>query len=474
MSKPFDTIAIIGGGFTGAAVAFHLARSDVGARILVVEPRQDLGGGLAYDVDDDTFRINVPASKMSLVPGDDGHFARWIEESGAVADDAEALAGDGHLYPRRSVFGRYVADYVAPFLRDRRIVHVRALATRIARQDEGWTIVTDSGHGYAAGIVILATTHPPPSVPSILDKALRGDPRLIADTAVPGVLATIPADARVLIVGTGLTMADVVASLDARGHTGKITSLSRRGLRSRGHPARTTEPFGIFTDRAHTARSLLAAVRRTIEEAAAQGLSWHPVLDAVRAQAQTIWPKLSILEQRRIVRHLRPFWDVHRFRIAPQVEAVLDRRLTLGTLEIISASLQGAAANPRGIEVDIKRRQDGKIERLTVDNVVITTGPAHGSVIVTEPHLASLAQCGLIVRDDAGLGIACDRRGHAFDDEGRAVANLLVAGPLARGTFGELMGLPQVSDYAVQIAVEAARVWRAEYERRPALQAGDA
>lgn len=474
MRKSFDTIAVIGGGFTGAAVAFHLARGNVGARVLVIEPRQHLGGGLAYDVDDDTFRINVPASKMSLVPQDDMHFARWIEATGAVADDPQALARDGNLYPRRSVFGRYVADHVRPFLRDGHIVHVRERATRITRQEGGWTISTDHGHNHAAGIVILATTHPPPAVPPVLDLALHGDKRLISDTSVPGAINSIPPNARVLVVGTGLTMADIVASLDARGHFGKITALSRRGLRSRGHPAKPFEPYGNFIDRPHTARSLIAAVRRTIAAAKAQGLTWHPVLDAVRAQAQIIWPRLAAAEQRRVVRHLRPFWDVHRFRIAPQVEAVLDRRINLGTLEIIAASLRSAVADPFKIEVEIKRRQEGTIERLAFDRVVITTGPAHGSIITTEPYLASLAHGGWIVRDDAGLGIACDRQGHAIDGKGRAVSDLLVAGPLARGTFGELMGLPQVSDYALQIADEAARLWRGSHEPRAALQAGEA
>lgn len=67
-AKKPPTIAIIGGGFTGAAVAWNLARKTQPGhvRIVIYEPRARLGGGLAYDTADPAHRINVPADRMSL------------------------------------------------------------------------------------------------------------------------------------------------------------------------------------------------------------------------------------------------------------------------------------------------------------------------------------------------------------------------------------------------------------------------
>ena len=455
MSVPgAKTIAIVGGGFTGAAVAYHLVQEHIDARILVFEPRLCLGGGLAYDTRDSAHRINVQAGKMSLIPGDEGHFSRWIADADAVADDPGVIGPDGNLYPRREVFRRYVAEQLAASLVEGRVTHVRDRVVAIDRGAGKWALAGQSGREEKADVVVIATTHPSPMVPAVLENALGEDPRLIRNSCTEGALSNVAADARVFIVGMGLTMADVVASLDARGHYGRITAISRRGLLSRGHPPQPWEPFGSFADRQHTALSLLRNVRATIAAAAEAGVSWHAVIDAVRAQGQALWPNLAVDEQRRIIRHLRPFWDVHRFRIAPQVERVLQRRQQDGTLEVFPASLRRATASPQSIAVEFKRRGRPAAEQLSCDVIVVTTGPAHQHVIATQPHLAGLGQAGIIKPDSVGLGIACDRQGRAVDRDGLPVENLFIAGPLARGTVGELMGLPQVSDYAQFIALQ--------------------
>ena len=45
----------------------------------------------------------------------------------------------------------------------------------------------------------------------------------------------ISEDASVLIVGTGLSMADVVVTLSTNHHQGKVTAISRRGIIPKSH-----------------------------------------------------------------------------------------------------------------------------------------------------------------------------------------------------------------------------------------------
>jgi uncharacterized NAD(P)/FAD-binding protein YdhS len=176
------------------------------------------------------------------------------------------------------------------------------------------------------------------------------------------------------------------------------------------------------------------------------------VLDAVRIQGQTIWANLPVAEQRRLVRKLRPYWDVHRFRIAPAVNAVLDRRITEGNLTIRTARLQSLHADANGITISMRSAKDLKIHQETVDRVIVTTGPGHTDILRHQPALADLSNAGLLCLDSVGLGLACDRQARAIGRDGLPVSGLYVAGPLARGTFGELMGLPQVSEFAVFLA----------------------
>ncbi len=280
-------VAIIGGGFTGAVVAANLARNTIGQAvdIIVFEPRARLGAGLAYDTSDPAHRINVPAARMSLLPDEPDDFLHWLEAEGEPRDDQDALAEDGNLYPRRAVFGRYVGDFIASFLRSGQVRHYRERVVQIIRVGDQWRIKADGGTDILACIAIVATTHPAPSAPRNIAKALAGHPRFVADSTLSDALSVIRENDRVLVIGNGLTAADVIASLRCRGHHGPITALSRRGLRSRGHATTTQEPYGdFFTDPSTTALSLLRRVRLAIREAQAAGNCWHAVFDALRAQ----------------------------------------------------------------------------------------------------------------------------------------------------------------------------------------------
>ena len=250
-------------------------------------------------------------------------------------------------------------------------------------------------------------------------------------------------------------MADTVATLDRLGHRGSIVAFSRHGLLSRGNlsGAGATWP-GDYQQ--GSLRQRLRQIRLDVAYAAQQGLSWQVVLDAVRQQGQRIWQALSVADRQRFLRHLRHYWDVHRYRVAPQVAEVLEARQRTGSLQVQAARLASIENGYLRVCAGmLLARRGGGVQTLSVDHLILTTGPAHRALTDSQPFLQDLARRGLIRADALGMGLEVDSRSRAVAEPHVEALPVLVAGPAARGRFGELMGLPQVADHAADVAAQA-------------------
>ncbi|SBK66006.1 FAD-dependent oxidoreductase [Klebsiella pneumoniae] len=357
-------IVIIGGGFSGAAVAIELLRlAPNGVRVTLLEPRQSPGAGVAYSTAEPTHRINVPAARMQLAGDEEGAFDHWYRHQPAFTVDVQALRPDGSVYPQRGQFGRYVAQRFADAAASSggRLRHLRDRALAFHQG----MVTTDGGLQLKADLLVLAISHPPPALPAQAE-AWRHHPALIANPWQPGALDAIAPHARVAVMGTGLTMADTVATLDRLGHRGSIVAFSRHGLLSRGNlsGAGATWP-GDYQQ--GSLRQRLRQIRLDVAYAAQQGLSWQGVLDAVRQQGQRIWQALSVADRQRFLRHLRHYWDVHRYRVAPQVAEVLEARQRTGSLQVQAARLLSISGEGETLRLTLARRRRADAERRSPD-----------------------------------------------------------------------------------------------------------
>ena len=474
-------IVIVGGGFTGTALAIHLARlGHKGVSVTVIEPRCQLGRGVAYGTDDPAHRINVPATRMQLSAAQEGEFDQWYRASTAFTQDPAARWHDGKVYPQRGQFGAYVAEQfaLATHTSAVRLRHVQDRAIALRNRE----IVTASGVVSEADEVVLAISHPPPALPHILQRWLAeqggekhhadrtdhsipaGHSALIVNPWQQHALATVGMDDRVAIIGSGLSMCDVVASLHRQGHRGPIVAFSRRGQLPRENLSGDypTRRLDYQQPQADTAPGWLRRVRQEVTQAAREGLPWQLVLDDIRHNGQRIWQRLPVVEQRRFLRHLRPWWDVHRYRIAPQVSDVLNQSQAGGRLCVLAARLTGIRSAAEGIDLTLQPRPGVRAAwpewsvkpTLRVDKLIVTTGPAHGALLTGDALLNQLAEAGDIQADPLALGILVNGRSQTINQHGLANPHLYVAGPAARGRFGELMGLPQVAEHAETLACQ--------------------
>jgi uncharacterized NAD(P)/FAD-binding protein YdhS len=445
-------LVVIGGGFTGAVFVIHAIRATSRALdIVVVEPLAELGRGAAYGTDDPAHRINVPSDRMALSGDEPGEATRWFFEHGFLPD-AHSDDGQGQFYVSRQAYGAFVSDVLRKTLDSAEgragLRHLRTNATAVARCGDGWRVSTQDGGRIEADIVALCFGHAAPASPCPIGDDVRRSPKFAPDPWARKALSEIDPSDSVLVVGTGLTMADVVASLQATGRLGAVTAISRRGLTPRAHGQFLTD-VDLFAGAPppRTALGLLRLLRRRIREAD-PSLGWHPFIDSLRFKLPVVWNGLSASEKRRVLRRLLPFWDVHRFRIAPQVSAVLDRSRQAGRLSIEKAGLAGLGHRD-GRFVAVLRRPEGRTEERAFDAVVLCTGPDKD--IRTNPLIASLLAEGMARLDEAGLGLAVDLASRVVDAQGRPYPSLLALGPMTRGSFGEMTGAPDIAKHVEQI-----------------------
>lgn len=188
----------------------------------------------------------------------------------------------------------------------------------------------------------------------------------------------------------------------------------------------------------------------TLAVDAAEGLTWHAVFDRLRAQGPAIWAALPEAERLRFLRHLRALWDIHRFRIAPQTQSAAEALTASGQLETLAARLISARGGEE-LVLTIRPRGQPGLRQLMLDKIILATGPHHASVLTSNPVLSSLVRAGLICSDRTRLGIATAPTGHAVPPSDRH-GRIFVGGPLARGTVGELMGVPEVVAWSEHLA----------------------
>lgn len=425
-----EHVAIIGAGFSGTLQAINLIRHE-GPRATLIERAPVAGTGLAYGAAHPSHLLNVRAANMSAFPDDPGHLVRWLEARG-VENAATSFV------PRR-VYGEYLREMLAQALAEHpeRLRLVHAEVKDVTFDARGATLQLSDGT-LRADAAVLAVGNLPPHDPPGLDPATLSATRYKGDPWDPSVPEDLSDDDTVLVIGTGLTMVDVALLLEARGFTGKIVAVSRRGLLPRPHGP--GQDWQKIAERPRTRASTLV---RTVRDRAEQ-VGWRNAVDELRPFTQPMWANASEAERARFLRHLRPWWDVHRHRLAPEVHARLHALIDRGQLEVLAAKTLGFEEGPDGIAVTLRPRGQDAPRTILAQRIVNCTGPLGDLNRTREPLLQRLAERGLIRPDAAHIGIDVDNQGQTIAADGRANANLYALGPMTRGAFWEIVAVPDI------------------------------
>jgi uncharacterized NAD(P)/FAD-binding protein YdhS len=442
------TVAIIGGGFSGSMLAAELLRRAAGnLSVVLIERGCVPGRGVAYGTQFEGHLLNVRAKNMSAYASTPDHFVKWAQRhySSSVKPDD---------FLPRPIFGQYISSQLREAISlsaaDFRCIQDEAIS--LARTGDRLSISLANGKTVIADKVVLALGNFPPADLQLPGKTAASS-RYIPNPWSPNALTAIHTtqDESVLLIGSGLTSVDVTVELRARGFEGTIHLLSRRGLLPQRHAAVPFPPFP--TENApRTARGLLRLIRLQIRKAEERGSNWRAVIDSLRPVTQQIWRLLPHPEQRRFLRHLRTYWDVHRHRIAERIADQLNLQLRSGQIHMHAGRITEYREVDGGVDITYRDRKSGKLASFRVDRVVNCTGPEGDFRRVGSPLLTDLIGGNLARPDALSLGLDVADDGGVLDAQGAPSNFLYALGPLRKGGLWESTAVPELRVQVAELA----------------------
>jgi len=463
-------IAVIGAGFSGTLLALHLLRKcPPSVTVTLIERAVQFGRGAAYATGNPNHLLNVPAGRMSAFHDRPKDFLDWLERQPHPPGDPITE----HSFVSRSQFGSYVRHLLNSELKDKRgrLNLMRGDVRAMTHADDKLNLKLDRGPSIAADIGVLAVGNFPSEPPPIADRSFYDSGMYRSDPWASDAFANLGHDRPVLLIGTGLTMVDTVISLLDRGHTGPIFALSRRGLL----PHRHEQAKPPSTDLEAVPTGLVALTRFLREKgdrASAEGVGWRPVVDQLRPFTLDVWGAMSHADRARFLRHLRPWWEIHRHRMANAVAKRIEAALTGGQLQIFAGRIQNFRQKDGCVKVEYRIRGTDNIGMLSADCVINCSGPGCDYSRISHPLIQSLLADGMIRPDPLCLGLDVTQSCAVKNVRGEISGKLFAVGPVTKGAFWEMTAVPYIRRQCEFLATHLSTLG-ARGKSRPALAASD-
>lgn len=466
MNTPRFSVLIIGGGFSGTILAVQLLYKNPALRIGVLDKASLPGRGVAYGTGYKCHLLNLPADKMSAFPEAPDHFVRWAQANYEPAVQARSFLP-------RSIYGRYLEfllRHASASAVKESFTWIEGEALSLTRRHELFALEMKNGPDLLACSVVLATGNYPPSDPKIPGLS-NSSCHYVSYPWSPHALENLVVSDSVLLLGSGLTSMDVAVGLKSRGFKGQIHILSRRGLVPQRHQEVNAWPDFWRQNWPRTIRGWMRLIRTEVAKASDQGHDWRAVVDAIRPITQRIWSGLPVEEKRRFLRHVRPYWEMHRHRASPEIFDMIADLIQDGQIRVYAGRPVRYIPHEGVAEIIYEDRKKHSIETLWVNRVINCTGSETDCRRITDSLVTSLFVQGLARPDELFMGLDVDENGALLDLDGRPSDSLFAIGPPRKGCLWETTAVPEIRAQAAQLAEHLVYTLRRRpYAARTAFQ----
>ncbi|HKX84638.1 MAG TPA: FAD/NAD(P)-binding protein, partial [Pyrinomonadaceae bacterium] len=391
----------------------------------------------------------VPACRMGAYPDGVGQFHSWLGENG--------FKYDANAFVPRKLFGRYLGETLQNSIDMRsaasEIDFIDDEAVSFDVSDRGPVVNLDSGDSVESDAAVLAFGNSHAPHPTVEDLGFTDAPKYFRDPWDPIVFETTDQGDSIFIVGTGLSMVDMVLDLQKRGHRGKISAISTRGLLPAVHKLGFSydsfvdelKPFARVTD-------MLKAVRRHAEKAGEDGSDWRAVIDSLRPHTQELWLSLPTAEKKYFMQHLSRYWNVARHRMAPEASVILEELRAKGQLDIYKGRLK--TIEHRDVGFKIMFEAIGDRQTVTADVILNCIGSESNFERLESKLVRNMMVKGMIRNDPISQGLDATPDGRLIDRDGEPSDSIYTLGTALKGVLWESTAIPEIRTQARDLAVK--------------------
>jgi uncharacterized NAD(P)/FAD-binding protein YdhS len=410
----------------------------------MVDPRPEIGPGLAYSTPFNEHLLNVPAGRMSAFADQPAHFVEWLR--------AHNSAADPDCFVPRRLYGAYLKDLFSEELRATAAVdfeHIRAEAISLDPITRGASLVVSDRSTVSAQKVVLALGNPA----SCMTRPSQGRDcdGWYASPWHGDALRIRTSGERILVLGSGLTAVDCVIALHSQERPCRTFMVSRRGILPSVHSAFVPAAVPPVLSTSVPLSQMFGGLREQITQAKFGGQCWRVVIDGLRPISNELWCELSMRDRKRFLRHLKTFWDAHRHRMASEVASRIDAHKAKGVLDLIAGRLSEVSRCGQAIRVRICLRQGGE-RVLEVDRAIVCTGIQEDYENSDRPLVRTLLEKGLARANELRLGFRSDEGGAILDASLTASSVLFTLGPPRRGDLLETTAVREIRAQAQALA----------------------
>ncbi|WP_395404712.1 hypothetical protein ACHMW6_00780 [Pseudoduganella sp. UC29_106] len=147
-------------------------------------------------------------------------------------------------------------------------------------------------------------------------------------------------------------------------------------------------------------------------------------------------------ERGRFLRHVQPYWDSHRHRLAPAAYEPLQRALQDGRVSVIAARVMACAGDAERVKVTLLRRGSAE-EEMWAARVINCTGSCPSPGRCGDALITQLAADGVLQGALSGAEVSAAWRGR-----------LAYIGPWLKASHWEATAVPELRKFA-----ELAAAW---------------